>query len=283
MQIQQFNTFFNQEMEGIYSVDETNIIRHWLLEDRLGIPLSQLRKMGNQIIEDAFLDQLQKDLEALKSMVPIQYVLKKAHFYNLEFIVNNNVLIPRPETEELVDWIVKSIDNQDVKVLDIGTGSGCIAISLKKNLLHANVSAIDISESALSIAKQNAAKLNASINLIQLNILDTIKCNALPIFDCIVSNPPYIPISEISNMQEQVVSQEPHLALFVPNEKPLVFYNAIAEFARVHLSANGKVFVEINQQLHQETAAIFEAQFNKVEVKKDINDNYRMLMATQPR
>jgi len=199
---------------------------------------------------------------------PLQYILGTAWFRGLEFKVNKDVLIPRPETEELVKLIIDRNQNSAPSILDIGTGSGCIAISLKKEIPAAKVSAVDVSESALAVAKENSVKNNVDVNFILQDVLTTdFGSNQ---FDIVVSNPPYIPEKDKDEMREQVLNHEPHLALFVPDENALLFYNRIIEIAMKHLSLNGKVFCEIHERM--ETALTEELQKNNITNFEFIND-----------
>lgn len=250
--------------------------------------------------------QIGQIVQQLLTHRPLQYVLNEAWFYGLKFEVNESVLIPRPETEELVDWIVKEVKSGRWKVeseelntkygvqstvpaltthhsplslLDIGTGSGCIPIALKKNLPEAEVSAVDVCSEALHTATTNAVNNETEINFQLLDFLDESKWNTLGKFDIIVSNPPYIKTTEANSMSKHVLEFEPHKALFVPDEDALVFYRKIADFATQHLQPNGAVYVEINQQLGRETAALFQQKGFTVELRKDMSGNERMVKA----
>ena len=219
-------------------------------------------------------------LEKLQLEIPIQYILGTTHFYGLEFNVNENVLIPRPETEELVEWIISSAVNMpkftNLKILDIGTGSGCIAISLAKNISDAQVFAIDISEKALATAKENADLNEVAVAFIQRNILET--NNLEQQFDIIVSNPPYVRNLEKAEIKPNVLANEPHLALFVEDNDALIFYRKIAELAIKNLTPEGKLFFEINQYLGKETVELLEnMHFKNIELRKDIYGNDRMI------
>jgi release factor glutamine methyltransferase len=219
-------------------------------------------------------------LDKLKLEIPIQYILGTTHFYGLEFKVNENVLIPRPETEELVEWIISSAVNmpnfKNVKILDIGTGSGCIAISLAKNIPNAEVFAIDISDKALATAKENADLNKVNVAFTQRNILETKDLEQQ--FDIIVSNPPYVRNLEKAEIKPNVLANEPHLALFVEDNDALIFYRKIAELATKNLSPEGKLFFEINQYLGKETVELLEKMhFKNSELRKDIYGNDRMI------
>ena len=225
----------------------------------------------------------------LRQEKPIQYITGEAWFYGLRFEVNENTLIPRPETEELVELILNSPITQHpspITILDIGTGTGCIPISIKANLPQANVSAIDVSEKALEVAKRNAELNKVEINFIQANILDVEDLLKLPSpiihhplsYNIIVSNPPYVRNLEKQEIKKNVLDYEPHLALFVEDTDALLFYRKIAQLALKNLSPNGLLFFEINQYLGKETVELLESLgFKNVELKKDIYGNDRMI------
>lgn len=238
--------------------------------------------------------KIDRILEQLLTHRPLQYVLNEAWFYGLKFEVNESVLIPRPETEELVDWMIREVRNtkyevQDsaslatnyspLTILDIGTGSGCIPIVIKKNLPEAEVSAIDVCSEALNTATNNALNNETEINFQLLDFLDESKWSELRKYDIIVSNPPYIKTTEANTMSKHVLNFEPHKALFVPDEDALLFYRKIADFALQHLQSNGAVYVEINQQLGKETVELFQQKGFAVELRKDMNGNERMVKA----
>ena len=227
-------------------------------------------------------EQLENLTQQLLQHKPVQYVLQEVWFAGMKFFVNESVLIPRPETEELIDWITQEIKHNKIIVktmLDIGTGSGCIPISLQKKNQALNITALDISKDALKVAEKNAVNLSADIIFICSNFLDENNWKKLPIVDLIVSNPPYIKQSESISMQKVVTDFEPHLALFVSDENPLIFYQKIALFGKNHLSKNGKIFVEINESLGKDVAAIFKKEHYEIELRKDMYGKDRMLKA----
>ncbi len=236
--------------------------------------------------------RLQEFTRELLTHKPVQYVLHETWFAGMRFYVDENVLIPRPETEELVEWIVQwttgnwqsAIGNNSsmatsLRILDIGTGSGCIPVSLKKKLPQAEVYACDVSEGALTVAARNAAAQQTAVNFLQVDFLDKESWPVLPQVDIIVSNPPYIPQKDKQTMLQNVLAYEPHLALFVPDNDALVFYEAIAGFAQRTLPAYGCVFVEIHEDLGQQTKELFELKGFKAEVKKDFQGKDRMVKA----
>ena len=234
---------------------------------------------------------LEKYTNALLNHTPLQYVLNEAWFYNMKLYVDENVLIPRPETEELVDWLVKEvrsrkslIDSQSHAVnniLDIGTGSGCIPLAIKKNLPLLEVHSCDVSEAALNVAKKNAADLRLNIHFHLLDILSATARNQLPVFDIIISNPPYIPQRDKASMAANVIQYEPQLALFVADNDSLLFYKAIADFAELHLSENGSIYLEIHEQMGEAVINLYkEKGFSKIELRKDLQGRDRMIKAS---
>lgn len=215
--------------------------------------------------------------------IPVQYVLGEAWFAGQKFYVDERVLIPRPETEELVNWVIETERSKLIsqKVLDVGTGSGCIAVSIKKKLPDSDVIAIDASEGALNVAKRNAENLQADVEFKQLDFLNEQEWSRLDNFDVIVSNPPYVKQSESADMAKHVLEHEPHLALFVPDEDALLFYKKIASFTMKHLNKGGIVFMEINELLGEEVCKLYELQGYKVELRKDMQGKDRMIKAVK--
>lgn len=212
---------------------------------------------------------------------PVQYILNESWFYGMKIYVDEQVLIPRPETEELVDWMLKMEKGKGIKkVADIGTGSGCIAIALKKNWIEAEVYACDVSTDALNIAAKNANYHHTPIDFLNLDVLNSQCWNALPMLDLIVSNPPYIPLSEKTGMQQHVVKHEPSLALFVQDDDPLLFYRMIGLMGKNKLAPNGTIYVEAHEDFALRTAELFNTQgYVDVEVKKDMQGKQRMIRA----
>ena len=268
------------QLYEIYNNREAAIIANMVIEHITG-----LSKIDRIINKDYKLTTLENELlftitEKLLAHIPVQYATNECWFGTNKFYVDENVLIPRPETEELIEWITADIkkSSENLKILDIGTGSGCIPITLKSKTPHAKIYALDISEGALSVAAKNAKKINANISFIQTNFLEEINWD-IGQFDIIVSNPPYVKASEKEEMQKNVVLYEPHLALFVEDDDPLLFYRKIAEFGIEHLKTNGTIYVEINESLGQETQKCFEAFNYEVELKKDLQHKDRMIKA----
>lgn len=276
MTISKLKSLFQTELNSIYPKNEIDSFYHILTEFKLG--MSRIDKALNpeQELDENAIAFFKNAISLLYSEKPIQYITEETEFYGLPFQVNKNVLIPRPETEELVNWIIESSDtNKEITILDIGTGSGCIAISLAKNLPKAKVTAIDFSEPAIHIALKNAKKNKVSIEFIKQDILKTTSLTKS--FDIIVSNPPYVRELEKKEINNNVLSFEPHSALFVADDNALVFYRKIADLAINHLKPNGKLFFEINQYLAKETLDMLtEKGFTQNKLKKDIFGNDRM-------
>jgi release factor glutamine methyltransferase len=279
MTIKQYRDNFIQELTPIHGADEAESFFYLILEDKNNLRRIDLALQPELAFSKVEIEDYNSLLEQLKLEVPVQHLLGSAHFYGMEFVVNENVLIPRSETEELVEWIVADCkDNtstQPIKILDIGTGSGCIAISLAKNIKNAQVFAIDVSEKALATAKINAEKNNVNVTFLLADILKTTDLNED--FDIIVSNPPYIRNLEKEEIKKNVLAYEPHLALFVADDNALIFYRKIAALAQKHLAEAGYLYYEINQYLGKETVALLENfDFKNTQLRKDIYGNDRM-------
>ncbi|MDE5552588.1 MAG: peptide chain release factor N(5)-glutamine methyltransferase [Muribaculaceae bacterium] len=237
---------------------------------------------ANTILSDIFLSRLENILHRLDRHEPLQYILGQARFYGMDFTVNPSVLIPRPETEELVDIIVgNNRERKDLRVLDVGTGSGCIAIALARHLPFARVTAIDISPEALDVARENARRLKTGITFIQADILAIAKeGQPADSFDIIVSNPPYIARSEAADMDSNVLDYEPHTALFVPDDDPLLYYTPIADIARRTLSEGGQLYFEINPRYAEDIVAMLaDKGFTDITVCEDISHRPRFVTA----
>lgn len=283
MTVSSLKNKFIETLDSIYPKEEINsffylLTAHFLQLKRVDIALNPNLEIANDT-SLLFTDALNK----LKNEIPIQYIIGETEFFGLPFSVDKNTLIPRPETEELVEWIISETklinQNSKLKILDIGTGSGCIAISLAKNLKNVEVWALDVSKKAIEIAKQNAKLNNVNIHFINADIL-TLK--SLPQqFDIIVSNPPYVRMLEKQEIKNNVLKNEPHLALFVSDENPLLFYDKIADLALKNLNKNGVLFFEINQYLGSKTIETLKNKgFTNIELRKDIFGNDRMIRAT---
>jgi release factor glutamine methyltransferase len=279
MKIKEYRTQFIQELTAMYGEDEAESFFYLILEEKQQLKRIDLALQPDLVFSEDEIEVWNSILEQLKLEIPIQYLLRKTSFYGLDFEVNENVLIPRPETEELVDWIISQnlriSESQSLKIVDIGTGSGCIAISLAKYLPNAEVFAIDISEKALAIANKNAKRNEVKVTFIEQNILETLDLGQE--FDIIVSNPPYVRNLEKEEIKKNVLDNEPHLALFVADNDALIFYKKITELARKNLSVSGQLYFEINQYLGQEMVDLLKGMgFKDVELRKDIYGNDRM-------
>jgi release factor glutamine methyltransferase len=267
----------------MYGPDEAGSIAWLVIGFVCKINRSQFLNNKNSELSEEVLSALYVILTDLRKGIPVQYVLGETEFYGSLLNVNPSVLIPRPETEELVDWVLKDAKagkygSTDLKVLDIGTGSGCIPITIGKYLSNSNVSAIDISIEALETARKNARSNNVEVNFMHDDILQphTSASN----YSIIISNPPYVRLSEKGQMHTNVLDHEPHKALFVPDDDALVFYRAIADFALIHLEENGALYLEINENLGPETVLLLQSKgFSRVELRKDLRDMDRMVKA----
>lgn len=267
------------QLLSIYNEVEAKEIAVIVLEHITGFSKTQQIYNKHEALTINQLGQLQTIAIQLLNHKPVQQIVGYTWFAGEKFLVNEHVLIPRPETDELVNWIVKEqVSKTNLSILDIGTGSGCIAISLAKQLNKAKVIAVDVSHEALKLATQNVKELNAEVEFRQLDFLQTSNWQNLPQFDIIVSNPPYIKEDEAVQMQQNVLQYEPHQALFVPNNNALIFYEAIAQFAKTQLAPNGSIYVEINEALGKETQQVFtQAGFSTL-LKKDLQGKDRMIL-----
>ena len=292
MTIKQYRAHFNESLKHLYPTSEINSFFFIILEEYMGFKRIDIVLKSDFHIDQKSLNLMQIATKQLEQEIPIQYIIEKTEFFGLPFNINKEVLIPRPETEELVERVIKEVsliktyktdsnetkNEKQLKILDIGTGSGCIAISLKKELPSSKISAIDVSNEALRIAKKNALLNKVDINFIHLDILKTNNLDKL--YDVIVSNPPYVRELEKKEMKNNVLNNEPHLALFVDNKNPLSFYNKIAELAKNFLTKNGQLHFEINQYLGKETVILLaEKGFKNIQLKKDIFGNDRIISA----
>ena len=277
MLLKDYRSQFIERLTPLYDTMEAESIFYIVLEELKGWKRVDLAMNANAVMDNAQMDMWNNILIQLEQQKPVQYVFGKAHFYGLEFFVDKNTLIPRSETEELVEWIIKENRTKGkINILDIGTGSGCIAVSLAKNLPLADVYALDVSEDALAVAKKNAEYNNVKVIFLHDDILKTQSLNHT--FDVIVSNPPYVRHLEKTEINKNVLEYEPHLALFVEDNDPLLFYRKIAMLAKSSLKQNGKLYFEINQYLGNETAEMLEElQYKQVTLKKDIYGNDRMI------
>jgi len=286
-------------LANLYDTNELEAITLLTVSEICSLSKAKIKAFPETELSQEQVEKLTDILIQLKTGKPIQYILGKTEFYGLPFYVNPSVLIPRPETEELVEWVISSqlaVGSEQFSVgsrqlvvgniLDVGTGSGCIAISLKKNLPQYNVAAIDISETALQTAKENAQLNDVDVEFIQADILNLKKTFTLnhslltTHYSLIISNPPYVTLHDKTQMHTNVTDFEPHSALFVPEDDPLLFYNAIADFASTNLIENGLLFFEINENYGKEVVELLANKgFKNIELRKDMNGKDRMVKA----
>ena len=276
MKITAFKELFFESLKEEYPKEETGSFFLILLEEYCGLTRLDLALKPDLNLSEEQILKFREAIERLQNHEPIQYITGHTEFFGLKFIVNRHVLIPRPETEELVQWVLEDIDHSGaIDILDIGTGSGGIAVSLAKNLPQAKISAIDISEEALKVAKQNAELNLVSVEFFHQDILNT---EMLPQqYDIIISNPPYVRELEKNEMQRNVLEYEPETALYVKDNDPLIFYRKITELAAIYLKPRGKLYFEINQYLGKETDALLTEKNFQTRLKKDIFGVDRML------
>ena len=283
MTLTELKNNFRTTLKSTYPIEEIDSFFYLLMKFKLQLKRVDIALNPNQKVSDSDIVFFSDTLKKLEQEIPIQYIIGTTEFFGLPFYVNEHVLIPRPETEELVSLILQhskpKTQNSKLKILDIGTGSGCIAISLAKNLSNTEVWALDISEKALKITQKNADLNNVTIRFIKKDILALKELHQK--FDIIVSNPPYVRMQEKQEINNNVLENEPHLALFVDDNNPLLFYDKIADLAIKNLSENGVLFFEINQYLGKETVELLKNKgFTTIKLHKDIFGNDRMLKAS---
>lgn len=283
MTIKKYRQYFINSLEDLYSIEELQSIFYLLAEKLLHLSRIDIAlQLDDTLTSDEEIN-FNQAIDRLKIYEPVQYILGETEFFGYPFLVNKQVLIPRPETEELVSWIIEDVDKKETTILDIGTGSGCIAISLAKKLNNAVVSAIDISNKAIEVAKKNALINNVNVEYSSVDVLNfedklVLQDKWKSKFDIIVSNPPYVRMQEKKLMQLNVIDHEPDIALFVEDDDPLLFYRRISELSRQYLKHNGTLYLEINEYLGVEMEKILnEAGFKHVELKKDMFGKNRMI------
>ncbi|MCP9753240.1 peptide chain release factor N(5)-glutamine methyltransferase [Ferruginibacter sp. HRS2-29] len=282
MTLKTAHTNFISALQSVYDKDEAIVIRNLVFEWATGTGRHDITLAADKELTSAESEKISAALERLLKNEPVQYVTGEAWFYGAKFKVDASVLIPRPETEELVQEAIGFLTTRSSpEVLDIGTGSGCIPVSVKKKLPAANITAIDISEDALNIARENSRLINSPVNFLLADILKEDSWNNFGWYDAIISNPPYIPSNESKRMHTNVTAYEPHLALFVPDDDPLLFYKKIAAFANYHLKGNGKIFLETHEAYAKEVAAVLEDNNFTAQIKKDIPGKERMVIASR--
>ena len=278
MKLSQLKINFTTVLQGVYDKEEVHCFFYILCDFFLQYSRFEVSMALDTIVSAKNITAFDMALLRLKKQEPIQYILGTTEFYGLTFKVNEHTLIPRPETEELVDWVLSNLHDQDsmLDILDIGTGSGCIAISLAKNIPTARVSGLDISEKALEVAQENAVKNQVLVSFCKKDILETTALKNK--YDVMVSNPPYVRQLEKKAMNANVLDYEPGLALFVPNEDPLLFYRKIAQLAMVSLQTRGWLYFEINEYLSKEMDVLLkDIGFANIEIKKDFREVPRMI------
>lgn len=285
MLLKEIQNIFHKELDAIFGKEEVDNFFFMLTEDYLGMPRFILALQPGIALTKEEEQPVFEALAKLKHEEPIQYILGKSQFFGLTFKVNSHTLIPRPETEELVAWIVDghAKSNAKLNILDIGTGSGCIAISLAKSIAQAQVLAMDISNEAIDVAKTNAIANQVEVQFMEADILrDMINPKITETeWDIIVSNPPYVRNVEKAQMKNNVLNYEPHQALFVDDDNPLLFYEAIVSFAIKNLSKDGSLYFEINQNLGSDMVKLLKIHgFKNIELKKDLFGNERMVKAS---
>jgi len=279
MTIADFKNKFKIDLSELYTDSEKDFLYSVFVEKVLGLNQIQQRMMSDQKLSDVKENQFQNILSELKTGKPYQHLLGETEFYGMTFFVNENVLIPRPETEELLEMAIQKIQSSDfdfqgLKILDIGTGSGVIPLVLKKHFPEANISSIDFSGKALEIAKKNAEFHQLEVNFIHADYLNF---DLNENYDVIISNPPYIGIEEEKEIEDSVKGFEPTMALFSPTSDALIFYKKIADDSIKHLNKNGFLFLEINQKLGDETLELYQNIFSNAELIKDLSENNRFI------
>jgi release factor glutamine methyltransferase len=281
MTLQEATYYVLNQLRTIYEEGESSQVADWIMEKITGSKKTERMLYKNSILSNDEEILLRNYTERIMQHEPVQYVLNESWFGGLRFYVDKNVLIPRPETEELVEWIISNckFPVDELKILDIGSGSGCIPISLKRRLKKAEVWSCDISPETLAVARKNALALGTEVNFMQFDFLSAEQRSQLSSFDIIVSNPPYVPAKDAQQMKDNVLKFEPATALFVPDNDPLVFYKAIAEFGKEHLNPAGNIYCEIHEDLGPATEQLFKSHGYTTELKKDMQDKDRILKA----
>ena len=273
---------FLKNLETIYSPNEAANITKLFFESELNISRVDMIKHPDALLSEESGSKLESSLALLMNHTPIQYVIGNTWFHSLNFKVTPDVLIPRPETEELVSAVIDYLKNNSTRnLLEIGTGSGCISITIKKNIPDVNITAIDISRAALNIAKENAKANKAVISFLEIDFLASTRWSEIGKFDLVVSNPPYIPYKEMIEMDKNVILFEPSIALFVPNENPLIFYKHILHFCEKQLSESGNIFMEIHEGYGQEIYALFSSSGYQTTLVNDLYGKNRIVIATR--
>lgn len=283
MRIRALHQSIKKDLGSCYPIEEAAAITDLLFADLLGFSRSYIITHNDQILSESDLKMMQEKTKLLLAFSPIQHIIGQAPFLDLQFYVNENVLIPRPETEQIIFIAESLLEKHPLsKILDIGTGTGCIPIALQKRNPKLAVSSIDVSSKALEVAEKNNAMHKTMVKLIRMDFLNEDEWDDLPVFDLILSNPPYIPIAEKELLDKNVSLYEPHLALFVPNENPLLFYEKIAAFSKSHLNTNGFIVIETHEKLTPQTAERMRLSTGmRTEIQKDIFGKNRFVIASR--
>lgn len=281
MTFNQALAYINQELKSLYPETEIEAFAQIICRHLFGLSRFECMLRNNAPIPEKSQHQIYNIIQELKGFKPIQYILGETEFFGLRFFVDEAVLIPRPETEELVEWVIRDQQSKgDISILDIGTGSGCIAVTLARKLPNATVSAIDVSLEALTVAEKNAIENKVNIAFYPLDIINE-KQAVSSAYDVIVSNPPYVTFEQKERMSVNVLNYEPHLALFASGQNPFVFYEVISEIAHTQLKPGGAIYFEINEEHPGQTAKIIESYGFSTELKQDMHGKYRMIKAQQ--
>ena len=282
MTVKSFHNKFIAELLGIYSGEEAGAMASILMQDVLGLSRADVVMKGDENIDAGKLRFLNDVLTRLKNEEPLQYILGRTEFYGLDILLNPDVLIPRSETEELIAWVLNTVNTETPKILDFGTGSGCIPLALKKNLPKSKITGVDKSQKALKLAKKNARSLNLDVEFLAFDILRDAP-SKMGTVDVVVSNPPYVRFSEREKMNSNVLKYEPHMALFVKDEDPLIFYRKIADIGKQILKESGLLFFEINEEFGNEILSLLRDKgYENTELRKDLNGKDRMVKALKP-
>lgn len=282
MNLLQLQKYFQQQLRANYPDSEIENFFFWTLEEILGIQRIDFVLQKNNAVDYQNIDRIKKVIQRLRNEEPIQYIFGSTEFYGLLFNVSTDTLIPRPETEELVEWIIETVKQDEylsslseLRILDIGTGTGCIAITLTKLIPSANTTAVDISKNALTVAESNSALNEVNVHFVISNVLELSSLENE--FDIIVSNPPYVRNSEKIEIKNNVLKYEPDTALFVEDDDPLLFYRKIGKLSLESLNPNGYLFFEINQYLGKEMVDLLsDLGYQHIELRKDVFGNDRM-------
>ena len=282
MTIKDLHQYSLSNLTGQYPEKEAKNLTYMALSNIFNFSRYQIHLNFDKTVDVDQYAKIKNIVDELKQYKPIQYIFKETEFYNCRLNVSEDVLIPRPETEELVNWIIQDQKNEKIEILDIGTGSGCIAIALAKNLSSSKVTAIDISPNAIEIAKSNAIANNVEIKFREVDLFNIQKELLVSKFDIIVSNPPYVRECEKMMMQSNVLNWEPEISLFVPDDNPLLFYNTIIPFAATSLKNKGLIYLEINENYPEEVKEVLlNHDFSSIEIRIDFSGKFRMIKASK--